>query len=37
MSKSNKNGIIGLILILLFAGMAICAVVSINHYFDQNT
>lgn len=37
MSKRKKKGIIGLILILLFAGMVICAVVSINHYFDQNT
>ncbi len=37
MSKRKKKGIIGLILILLFAGMASCAVVSINHYFDRNT
>lgn len=37
MDKNKIKAIIGLILILLFVGMVICAVVSVNHYFDRNT
>lgn len=37
MNKNKKKTIIGLILICLLMCMVIGAVVSVNHYFDQNT